>query len=99
MEDRTIWFHVAAEIACNWKVAQEAFMETFHVIATHPQLLPWMADANSQYDVKAAEPNWNRMITVQGVPSPHVAAGMTEQDVLESYYATRAFYSPASAAT
>jgi nitrite reductase/ring-hydroxylating ferredoxin subunit len=92
MEDRTIYFHVAAEIACNWKVALEAFVESFHVIGTHPQLMPWMADANSQYDVKAAEP-WNRMITVQGVPSPHVAAGMTEEDVLDSYYETRAFYS------
>jgi nitrite reductase/ring-hydroxylating ferredoxin subunit len=92
MEDRTIYFHVAAEIACNWKVALEAFIESFHVIGTHPQLMPWMADANSQYDVKAAEP-WNRMITVQGAPSPHVADGMTEEDVLDSYYETRAFYS------
>jgi phenylpropionate dioxygenase-like ring-hydroxylating dioxygenase large terminal subunit len=94
MADRTIYFHIAAEIACNWKVALEAFIESFHVIGTHPQLMPWMADANSQYDVKAREP-WSRTITVQGVPSPHVAAGMTEEDVLESYYETRAFYSAA----
>jgi len=91
MEDRTIYLHVAAEIACNWKVALEAFVESFHVIGTHPQLMPWMADANSQYDVAAPEP-WNRMITVQGVASPHVSAGLSEEDVLESYYETRAFY-------
>ncbi len=92
MEERTIYFHIAAEIACNWKVALEAFIESFHVIGTHPQLMPWMADANSQYDVIAHEP-WNRNIVVQGAPSPHVADGLTEQDVLDSYYETRAFYS------
>ena len=94
MADRTIYFHVAAEIACNWKVALEAFIESFHVIGTHPQLMPWMADANSQYDVRAGEP-WSRAITVQGAPSPHVADGLTEQDVLDSYYETRAFYGAA----
>ena len=29
---------------------QEAFMEAFHVVATHPQLLAGIGDANSQYD-------------------------------------------------
>lgn len=28
----------SVEAPCNWKVAQEAFFETFHVPATHPQL-------------------------------------------------------------
>jgi nitrite reductase/ring-hydroxylating ferredoxin subunit len=90
--ERRTFLHVAAEIACNWKVALEAFIESFHVIGTHPQLMPWMADANSQYDVRRDEP-WNRMITVQGVPSPHVAANLSEEDVLDAYYETRAFYS------
>ena len=52
------------------------------MIGTHPQLMPWMADANSQYDVAASEP-WNRMITVQGVASPHVSAGLSEEDILD----------------
>jgi len=92
MDDRTIYLHIAAEIGCNWKVALEAFIESFHVIGTHPQLMPWLADANSQYDVRAGE-HWNRTITVQGAPSPHIADGLSEQDVLDSYYETRAFYS------
>jgi nitrite reductase/ring-hydroxylating ferredoxin subunit len=91
-ENRVTYFHIAAEIACNWKVALEAFVESFHVIGTHPQLMPWMADANSQYDVRRSEP-WNRMITVQGVASPHVAANLTEEDILDAYYETRSFYS------
>ncbi len=34
---RHIWWK-RAPIACNWKVAQEAFFEAYHVSATHPQL-------------------------------------------------------------
>ena len=36
-EMRHIWWKRAA-IPCNWKVAQEAFFEAYHVSATHPQL-------------------------------------------------------------
>lgn len=32
-----LWWKLA-EIPCNWKVAQEAFFEAYHVSATHPQL-------------------------------------------------------------
>lgn len=38
LEDmRHVWWK-RAEIPCNWKVAQEAFFEAYHVSATHPQL-------------------------------------------------------------
>jgi nitrite reductase/ring-hydroxylating ferredoxin subunit len=38
LEDmRHIWWK-RASIRCNWKVAQEAFFEAYHVSATHPQL-------------------------------------------------------------
>lgn len=92
LEDRYKALHVAKVLPCNWKVAQEAFIESFHVIATHPQLLPWLADANSQYDATADQPNWSRMINIQGAPSPHVADTVTEQDVLEGFYFSRSFY-------
>lgn len=36
-EMQHVWWK-RAEIACNWKVAQEAFFEAYHVSATHPQL-------------------------------------------------------------
>lgn len=70
LENRYKSLHIAKVLPCNWKVAQDAFIESFHVIATHPQMLPWLADANSQYDVMADQPNWNRMINIQGAPSP-----------------------------
>jgi phenylpropionate dioxygenase-like ring-hydroxylating dioxygenase large terminal subunit len=62
--------HVGKVIACNWKVAQEAFMESYHVIATHPQILEFCADANARYDILG--PHVNRNLTAFGAPSPHV---------------------------
>jgi nitrite reductase/ring-hydroxylating ferredoxin subunit len=62
--------HVAKVIDCNWKVAQEAFMESYHVIATHPQILGVIADANSQYDLYGE--HVNRNIAAFGAPSPHL---------------------------
>ena len=44
-------------------------MEAFHVVATHPQLLAGIGDANSQYDW---EGNCHRAITPNGTPSPHI---------------------------
>ena len=61
--------HVAKRVPCNWKVAQEAFMESYHVVATHPTLLSTLGDANSKYDVFG---NYSRAISPNGVPSPHL---------------------------
>jgi len=73
--------HVAKVLDCNWKVAQEAFMEAYHVVATHPQLLPSLGDAITQYDVFG---NFCRAITPNGVPSPHVRWVPTEQDMFDA---------------
>ncbi|GFM28948.1 SRPBCC family protein [Novosphingobium sp. PY1] len=70
LEDRWKAVHVARVIPCNWKVAQEAFMESYHVIATHPQILPFFSDVGSQYDVYG--PHVNRNLAAFGEPSPHL---------------------------
>lgn len=36
-------YHYQARVNANWKVALEAFMETYHVPQTHPQLTPGSA--------------------------------------------------------
>jgi phenylpropionate dioxygenase-like ring-hydroxylating dioxygenase large terminal subunit len=81
LERRVKEAHVAKRLPCNWKVAQEAFMEAYHVVATHPQLLPGIGDANSQYDVW---PTFSRAITANMTPSPHLAWAPTEQEQLDS---------------
>jgi phenylpropionate dioxygenase-like ring-hydroxylating dioxygenase large terminal subunit len=81
LEERYKEAHVGKIIRCNWKVCQEAFMEAFHVVATHPQLLPGIGDANSQYDVFG---NFTRAITPNGTPSPHLSWAPTEQEMLDA---------------
>ncbi len=83
LEDRFTQVHVAKVIRCNWKVAQEAFMEAMHVVTTHPQLLASIGDANTQYD---AFENYSRAITANGTPSPHLRWQPTEQQILDSMY-------------
>ena len=81
LEQRFKEAHVAKIMRCNWKVSQEAFMEAFHVVATHPQLLAGIGDANSQYD---AWGNVSRAITPNGTPSPHLSWVPTEQERLDA---------------
>lgn len=83
-EDLVTQAHVVKELRCNWKVAMEAFIESYHVVSTHPQLLFALGDSNTQYDVYPDEPRWSRMITAQGVPSPHLPNEMSEQDVMDA---------------
>jgi phenylpropionate dioxygenase-like ring-hydroxylating dioxygenase large terminal subunit len=81
LEQRYKQAHVAKVLRCNWKLAQEAFMEAYHVVATHPQLLPSIGDANSQYDVFG---NVSRAITANATPSPHIRWVPTEQEMADA---------------
>ena len=73
--------HVGKILRCNWKLAQEAFMESFHVVATHPQLLAGMGDTITQYDSFG---NFARAITPNGLPSTHLKWDPTEQEMLDA---------------
>ncbi len=84
LETRWKQFHAVKVVPCNWKVAVEAFIESFHVIDTHPQILDCTADANTQYDVWPGVANVNRMINAFGVPSPHVMDQVDDQAVAEA---------------
>ena len=54
--------HVAKIIRANWKVAHEAFMESYHVIATHPAAIAGgIEDLEGKYDVFG---NYSRAIRV-----------------------------------
>jgi len=90
-DNRVVYSHFGGVIKANWKITGEAFIEGFHSLATHPQMMEWLGDENTQYDV-IPEENWNRQIVPQGVPSPTIANHISEQEVLDSYYETRAFY-------
>ena len=75
-EKRFKQVHVAKIIRCNWKVASEAFMESYHVIATHPQiLLGGVHDVDTKYDVFG---NYSRAIRCGALESQ----GTPEWDAL-----------------
>lgn len=63
--------HVAKVIKANWKAVAEAFMESHHSVTTHPQILTFLADVNSQYDFLSDYVT--RQFSATGVSSPLVA--------------------------
>ena len=83
-ENRYKRAHVGKIVDMNWKVGVEAFIESFHVLATHPQIMPSTGDTNTQYDVSAETPHYNRMITAMGTPSPHLADNVDPDAIIRS---------------
>ena len=83
LEERYVYLHVSKRLPCNWKLAIEAFLESYHVIHTHPQVAVSNADANTQYDVYGE--HVNRFISPLGVLSPHLYGKHTEQDILDQF--------------
>lgn len=77
--------HVQKVVKANWKVVSEAFLESFHTIETHPQIMPYTADANSQYDCWGD--NINRTITPMGIPSPHLE-NVTDNETMAALVGT-----------
>jgi phenylpropionate dioxygenase-like ring-hydroxylating dioxygenase large terminal subunit len=91
LENRYVEAHVSKLIAANWKIAQEAFSEAYHVNATHPQILPYLGDTNSQVDV------WDtfaRVITPGGTPSPLLDWAPTEDEMFRSMLDVRVDQDP-----
>ncbi len=77
--------HVAKVINANWKVVSEAFMESHHTIDTHPQIMPYLADVNSQYDVYSDFVS--RQISAVGVPSPHLdLETVSQQEIIDVWF-------------
>lgn len=80
-EDRYIAVHVAKKYPANWKATAEAFMESHHSIATHPQFMPYLGDANSGYDVFSDYTS--RQLTAMAVPSPFIdGSGLSQSDIM-----------------
>jgi phenylpropionate dioxygenase-like ring-hydroxylating dioxygenase large terminal subunit len=86
-EQRYKLVHVQKVVPCNWKVGWEAFIESYHAIATHPQILAYTSEAESQYDVW--EPHISRTITAMAVPSSH-RPDTQPQDVADAIFGTSA---------
>ena len=82
-EHRYIQANVSKLIRCNWKVVMEAFMEAYHVIATHPHQMLTSGDlSNTNYDVFG---NWGRAAQFPSPGSPQRGIFVTPEEALEQY--------------
>lgn len=79
---RYVSLHMAKELNCNWKTAMEAFMESYHVYETHPQLMVATGDANVQYDCYGD--HVSRFFSAGGTQSPHLEKALTEQELIDT---------------
>ncbi len=86
IENRYKAFHAVKEVPANWKVCMEAFGEGYHVIATHPQIVEFAGDANSEYSIWPDSPYVTRFVNSFGIQSPHLAP-ISEQQVADAYFA------------
>jgi phenylpropionate dioxygenase-like ring-hydroxylating dioxygenase large terminal subunit len=80
--DFTDWYvsvHARKELACNWKAAQEAFIEGYHGPMVHPQLSG--SATMQQHDI--FDDHISRDIVGLGVRTNRGDRPMTEQEVLD----------------
>ena len=61
------WWY-AAKLPVNWKLAMEAFMEGYHVLATHPQLVPGDPTKPETIAYVALPPELSPMAPFQTLP-------------------------------
>ena len=82
IDDMKVVRHVRSEWGANWKVGVEAFYESYHLHAVHPETRGVMGDLNVQYDLY---PNGaSRMIVPLGQPSPRVTDQKTVNEGLKA---------------
>ena len=81
---------VTKVVRANWKLLQEAFMEAYHALATHPQLLLSGSEcADVRFDNFG---NWSRLghIGVSG-SCPHRGMVLTQEQAIDIYHQTADF--------
>jgi phenylpropionate dioxygenase-like ring-hydroxylating dioxygenase large terminal subunit len=79
-ETRAKTAHVQKILPCNWKAAQEAFMEAWHVMTTHPQMAINSGERCSHQD---AWDNYSRGILPNCTTSDMIGTTPSPQKVYE----------------
>lgn len=86
IEDRYIETHVCKRLPVNWKAAEEAFMEAYHVKETHAGGREF-SEPITTYDVFGE--NVNRFIHTVGAPNPRMPEPPTEQELMAQLWGRR----------
>jgi phenylpropionate dioxygenase-like ring-hydroxylating dioxygenase large terminal subunit len=65
-------------VLANWKISQEAFLEAYHLYATHPEAVPFSGDSQTQYDIwTSANGAVGRNASPGAMPSLHAGPEAT----------------------
>ncbi len=81
LDDRYLFAHAGRIIEANWKATLEAFLETYHVAATHPHTVRFANDNESQTDTLG--PNLTRMLEATGVPISALIGKVSDREIAE----------------
>ncbi|HLY57667.1 MAG TPA: aromatic ring-hydroxylating dioxygenase subunit alpha, partial [Stellaceae bacterium] len=81
MTDWYVSVHARKELPCNWKAAQDAFIEAYHTNLIHPQCVGTAGDINAQHDIFGD--HVSRDLVALGVSSPSLAAPLGDQEILD----------------
>ena len=81
LKNRFTFLHSRKKVPANWKILFEAFLESYHVIETHPQISGYIGDVNSRYDIfDNGKAKIGRFMSPIGVPSPLHPENVSERD-------------------
>lgn len=86
IENRYIETHLCKRLPVNWKAAEEAFMEAYHVKETHAGGTEF-SEPTATYDV--FPDNVNRFIHTVGAPNPRMPEPPTEQELMRQLWGRR----------
>lgn len=82
MEDFGCATFMSVPIACNWKVVVDAFIETYHLHAVHPQMLSIADDLNTPITLYDKH---TMFMQPYGVPSPRRGGDVSDQELWEEF--------------
>ncbi len=86
IDDRYIEIHLYKRLPINWKGAEEAFMEAYHVKETHAGGREF-SEPITTYDVFGD--NVNRFIHTIGAANPRMPVAPTEQELMQQLWGRR----------
>ncbi len=82
MEHFSCSLFMTVRIACNWKAVVDAFIETYHLHAVHPQMLAIADDVNTPITLYDKH---TMFMQPSGVPSPRRGGSVSDQEIWEEY--------------
>jgi len=75
-EGRYTALRILVQCQCNWKTAQEAFMEAYHVVQTHSDGMPMFGSASTQVDVWSEGRGFVSRLATPGMTTDAYVTGM-----------------------